>query len=103
MSRFKTESWDCLATSIEYPRNFTEGKTRAAAEALGRGDLGAPLALALEGLGSYLTNRGHRVATARTLGIVNAAFCSGGLPRFAASCIVLADPRGHGLSLSANE
>ena len=58
---------------------------------------------AAKGVASYLSQRGHRVATAPTLGRVNAAYCAGGLPRFADSCIVLTDPRGHGLSLSANE
>lgn len=45
-----------------------------------------------------LTGRGHRLAPTVALGLVNVAFCSGGLPQKPQTCAVRADPRGFGLA-----
>ena len=48
-----------------------------------------------------LTGRGHRVAATRALGLVNAAYCSAGIPGNSESCVIRTDPRGFGLAASA--
>ena len=48
-----------------------------------------------------LRERGHRMTATPQIGLVNAAFCSGGLPRDPASCALMNDPRGKGLSVNA--
>lgn len=50
---------------------------------------------------SYLVDRGHKVAVTPSIGLVNIAFCAGGLPRDPDTCTILSDPRGHGLAISA--
>ena len=50
-----------------------------------------------------LTARGHRVAPAMALGLVNVAFCFDGFPQEPQSCAVRADPRGFGLAKSVEE
>ena len=50
-----------------------------------------------------LTERGHRVAPAMALGLVNVAFCFDGLPQEPQSCAVRADPRGFGLAKAVEE
>ncbi len=52
---------------------------------------------------NYLSKRGHQIAATPILGMVNAAFCPGGLPRDPESCVLGTDPRGSGLSTLANE
>ena len=52
---------------------------------------------------NFLSKRGHQIAATPTLGLVNAAFCYGGLPRDPDTCTVKNDPRGSGLSTHANE
>ncbi len=49
-----------------------------------------------------LTGLGHRIGATNTLGRVNAAFCSGGLPPKPETCTVKTDPRGFGLAASAD-
>jgi len=49
-----------------------------------------------------LTKRGHRLSPAPGLGLVNAVFCSYGIPnKEAMFCLQQSDPRGFGLSSSA--
>jgi gamma-glutamyltranspeptidase/glutathione hydrolase len=49
-----------------------------------------------------LADRGHRLSPQAKLGLVNAIFCSTGVPeKKGASCLQQADPRGFGLSSSA--
>jgi gamma-glutamyltranspeptidase / glutathione hydrolase len=48
-----------------------------------------------------LTGRGHHVAATRVLGLVNAAYCSEGIPGRPDTCVIRADPRGFGLAASA--
>ena len=49
-----------------------------------------------------LAGRGHRLSPQAKLGLVNALFCSTGVPdKDGASCLQQADPRGFGLSSSA--
>jgi len=48
-----------------------------------------------------LQKRGHRVAATPQIGLVNVAYCSGGLPRDPASCSLMNDPRGNGLAVNA--
>ncbi len=50
-----------------------------------------------------LTERGHRLAAATTLGLVNVAFCFEGLPKNPQTCAVRADPRGFGLAKTAEK
>jgi len=50
-----------------------------------------------------LKKRGHKTVAARTLGRVNAAYCSDGMPGSSETCVLSADPRGFGLAVSANE
>ena len=50
---------------------------------------------------SYLVNRGHKVAVTPRIGLVNIAYCPGGLPRDPETCGILNDPRGHGLAVNA--
>lgn len=50
---------------------------------------------------NYLGRLGHRLAATPRLGLVNAAYCPGGLPRHPDSCSVKADPRGSGLDAGA--
>ena len=52
---------------------------------------------------SYLIQRGHNVAATPVLGIVNAVFCSGGLPREPETCSTITDPRGHGLATNSSK
>lgn len=52
---------------------------------------------------SYLTERGHQIAATPALGLVNAAYCRGGLPRDPGTCVILNDPRGSGLASNASE
>ena len=54
-----------------------------------------------ETLKSYLTQRGHHIAATSILGLVNVAYCSGGLPRDPATCAIQTDPRGSGLASNA--
>ena len=59
-----------------------------------------------EGIGrdilDSLLARGHRIAPVRSLGRVNAALCPEGLPSRPQSCAIETDPRGSGLSVSAD-
>ena len=48
-----------------------------------------------------LRKRGHRVAATPQIGLVNIAHCPGGLPRDPASCSLMNDPRGNGLTVNA--
>ena len=48
-----------------------------------------------------LRDRGHRLAATPRIGLVNIAHCSGGLPREPASCSLMNDPRGNGLTVNA--
>ena len=48
-----------------------------------------------------LTGRGQRVGATNVLGLVNAAYCSGGLPPKPETCTVRTDSRGFGLAASA--
>ena len=48
-----------------------------------------------------LRKRGHRVAATPQIGLVNVAHCSGGLPRDPATCSLMNDPRGNGLTVNA--
>ena len=48
-----------------------------------------------------LRKRGHRLAATPQIGLVNVAYCSGGLPRDPASCSLMNDPRGNGLTVNA--
>jgi gamma-glutamyltranspeptidase/glutathione hydrolase len=52
---------------------------------------------------SFLRQRGHQLAATPVLGLVNAVYCSGGLPRDPESCVVKSDPRGAGLATNASE
>ena len=52
---------------------------------------------------SFLTQRGHQIAATPILGLVNAVYCSGGLPRDPGTCVVKTDPRGSGLASNASE
>lgn len=52
---------------------------------------------------TYLSQRGHQIAATPKLGLVNAAFCPGGLPREPDSCVMGTDPRGSGLATNASE
>jgi gamma-glutamyltranspeptidase / glutathione hydrolase len=52
---------------------------------------------------SYLTQRGHHIAATPILGLVNAVYCSGGLPRDPGTCVIQTDPRGSGLASNASE
>lgn len=49
-----------------------------------------------------LADRGHRVSTADSLGLVNAIYCTRALPADPASCSIGTDPRGFGLATSAD-
>ncbi len=51
---------------------------------------------------SYLVQRGHHIAATPSLGLVNAAYCSGGLPRDPGTCVIQTDPRGSGLASNAS-
>ncbi len=53
------------------------------------------------GIISSLRQRGHRVSATPKIGLVNVAYCNGGLPRDPESCVLLNDPRGNGLSVNA--
>ncbi|MBC8337369.1 MAG: hypothetical protein H8E39_01625 [Alphaproteobacteria bacterium] len=47
-----------------------------------------------------MSERGHRLSPASSLGLVNAIFCSTGIPaKGGASCLNRSDPRGFGLSI----
>jgi len=48
-----------------------------------------------------LRQKGHRVSATPRIGLVNIAYCSGGLPRDPASCSLVNDPRGNGLTVNA--
>ena len=50
---------------------------------------------------SYLVNLGHNVAATPRIGLVNIAYCSGGLPGGPETCSIRTDPRGYGLALNA--
>ena len=50
-----------------------------------------------------LIKRGHNMGATPFLGFVNAAYCSGGLPRDSETCSVVSDPRGDGLATNASE
>jgi gamma-glutamyltranspeptidase/glutathione hydrolase len=51
----------------------------------------------------FLIQRGHKIAATPVLGVVNAAYCSGGLPRDPESCVIKSDLRGGGLATTASE
>ena len=48
-----------------------------------------------------LRKRGHRVAATPQIGLVNVAHCFGGLPRDPATCSLMNDPGGNGLTVNA--
>jgi gamma-glutamyltranspeptidase/glutathione hydrolase len=52
---------------------------------------------------SFLMQRGHQIAATRTLGFVNAIYCSRGLPVDPETCLVKSDPRGNGLATSSGK
>ena len=49
----------------------------------------------------FLVKLGHRVAATPRIGLVNIAYCSGGLPRDPETCSIKNDPRGYGLAINA--
>ncbi|MBT4890997.1 MAG: gamma-glutamyltransferase [Rhodospirillales bacterium] len=48
-----------------------------------------------------LTSRGNSTEGVSSMGLVNAVYCFKGLPEYPESCEAVADPRGYGLSASA--
>jgi len=52
---------------------------------------------------SFLIQRGHHIAATPLLGLVNAVYCSGGLPRDPETCVIKTDPRGSGLASDVSE
>jgi len=48
-----------------------------------------------------LRKRGHRVTATPQIGLINVAHCLGGLPRDPATCSLMNDPRGNGLTVNA--
>jgi len=52
---------------------------------------------------SFLIQRGHHIAATPFLGLVNAVYCSGGLPRDPETCVINTDPRGSGLASEVSE